>query len=216
MKFRLDGNDLVIKTLFGEKRYHFNTLTEVNLYRGIYLYMDKKCILAEKDLYTCLKFQREIYNMAVKNGLIIRDKDWFDDEISVQDIHFYGIQVKERIQNIFDEYVDTQLGNEYEFTIKADESPYHVILYFDIYKNGIKVCMDDKDEVEMCSDTLPDNNKEFHLSSFELVMPEYVNTKSQEFKITKRVDYECEIEELKEQINRMKECGIVPASKFNA
>ena len=215
MKFRLEENDLVVKKLFGEKRYPFNELTKVILNKGIQVYMDSKCILVEKDFSTILKCKSQIYKMAVENNLIIEDPDWFDDEISVQDVHNYGTQVRDELQPMLEECINAELGEEYELVISMDESPYHIILLFDIYHNGVKLCINDKKEVEMYSDYLMDGSKVYHLSSFELVMPEYINPSSQEFRITKRVEYTCDIIELKEQIHKMKECGCVPASQFN-
>lgn len=213
MEFRFEEKDLVVKKLFGEKRYPFNTLTKVELGTNFRVYVGTKCVLNVRFI-EILNSMPKLYSMAAEYNFIIEDKGWFDDAISIQDVHSYGAQAGEEIQSLLDGYVSAELGEGYELVINMDESPYHIILFFDIYRNGVKMCMDDKNEVDMYSDYVMDGSKEYHLSYFELVMPDYVDPVKQEYRITKRVDYICEIDEIKGQIHKMKECGSVPASKF--
>ena len=51
MNYWLDGNDLVIKKLFGEKRYSFRELTKISLKEEFYVYAGEKCVLHDKNFY---------------------------------------------------------------------------------------------------------------------------------------------------------------------
>lgn len=210
MEFWLEGNELVVKSLFRKKRYSFRELTRINFEEGISIYIKEKCILHEK--YAGI-YQFDIYRLAVENDLIIEDSGWYDDEISVEDIHNYGILVRQELKRLLQEYVNQELGKEYEVVILIDETRYYIRLFLDVYCDGVKLCMNDKQMIDFYFEFVK-GKREFHLASFELVMPEYVNYETQEFRMTKKVGYEDVIEDFKEQINEMKMHGMLPASQF--
>ena len=65
MKYRLEGNELIIKGLFSEKRYDFCVLTKVCFVKNIYIYKEEKCILKEKDINQKLIYGMDIFHLAV-------------------------------------------------------------------------------------------------------------------------------------------------------
>ena len=205
MKYRIEGNELIIKRLFSEKRYNFRELTKLSLVNGISIYQKEKCILKErKDMYAM-----DFYHLAVKNNLIFEDREWFDEEITIRDVASYSMFVQGKIKEEYYDYVKQELGNEYELKISTDISPYHVILYVNVYCDGQKMCTED--DVELI---WSNGKSDINLHYFELVMPTYIDERKMEFRLTKLVDLQHEMEEIKYQINRMKQETIVTVSSW--
>ena len=213
MKLKIEGKELIVKKLFGEKRYSFREVTRLVEKGGIFIYVGDKCIFKEKNVFKMLEMPCDLDELARENGWIFETTEYFSDEIPVGEVHSYGKQVSAQLQAELQEYVNEKLGEEYKLVVCPKETPYRVHLYFDIYLNGEQMCMDDAEEVRFYTDTMHGKN-EFHLSWFELVEPEYINPRKQEFRITKYVDFAEDVAEIKGQIHKMNACGIVPVSKF--
>ena len=98
MKYRIEGNELIIKSLFSEKRYDFRELTKVSFVEDIYIYKEDKCIFKDNDLNNRAMYAMDIFHLAVKNNLIFEDQEWFDDEISVDDVSGYSISIHNKIK----------------------------------------------------------------------------------------------------------------------
>lgn len=213
MKCRIEGNQLIIKGLFSEKRYDFGGLTKVSFVNGICIYKGDKCIFKEKDWNKKDIYAMDIFHLAVKNDLIFEDQEWFDDEISVGDVYGYSMSVQEKIKEEYYDYVKQELGKEYELVISTDTTPYHVTVFVNIYRDGEKMFMKDASERIWYSNWL-NGKKDIHLLFFELVMPTYIDVRKQEFRLTRMVDLHYEMQEIKDQISRMKQSGIVTVSSL--
>ena len=86
MNYHIEGNELIIKKLFLEKRYNFRELTKLSLVNDLRVFQGNKCILTEKDIVKKWKHYMHFYHLAVKNDLMIEDQEWFDDEIFIEEI----------------------------------------------------------------------------------------------------------------------------------
>lgn len=214
MKATIQNNTLIIKTLFREQHYPFNELTRVVWKGGVFIYKGEKCIYQEKRFLKYLPIIDEIEHLAMKYGLIYETTKMFEDEIPIEEIHSYGKKVCEELQMTMQEYVTAELGREYEAVVTMKEGAYRVDLYGNIFQNGAKVCMNNEEEVTFYTH-IDENWKDFQLWWTELVVPEYINPREQKFRINKKVDFTEDIIEIKEQIKKMKECGIVPVSHFS-
>ena len=213
MKYRLEGNELIIKGLFSEKRYDFRELTKVSFAKNIYIYKDEKCILKEKDINQKLIYRMDIFHLAVKNNLIFEDRYGYENKISVGDVHDYSMSVQEKLKEKYYDYVKQELGEEYELVISTDETPYHVRIFFNVYCNGEKMYIKDEPERLWCTDYL-NGKKDIHLYFFELVVPEYIDIINQKFILTKLVDMKTPLGEFEEQISIMRESGCVTVSSL--
>lgn len=213
MKYRIEGNALIIKGLFSEKRYDFQELTKVSFADGICIYMDDKCILKETDYNKKAIYAMDLFHLAIRNNLIFEDKGWFIDEISLDEVYDYSISVQEKIKDEFCEYVKQELGEDYELIISTDETPYHVRVFMDIYHEGEKLYIKEEPKNVWWTDWL-DGKMDIHLCLFELVMPTYVDVRKQEFRLTKLVDLKDSMQEIKDQIRLMKENGMVTVSSL--
>ena len=213
MKYRLEGNVLVIKGLFSEKRYDFSELTKVSYENGLRLYKGEKCILEEKDYTKIVIYAMDILHLAVKNNLLVEDKEWFADEISVGDVYAYGVSVQEKIKAELYDYVKQELGEECELVLSTDESPYHLRIFINIYRAGEKLAVKDDPQSDWWTDWL-NGKKDIHFWMFEVVMPTYINFQTQEFRLTKLVDWNDNLQEMKDQIYLMKQSGTVTISSL--
>lgn len=213
MNYWIEGDELVVKRLFREKRYSFEAITRVNFQNGIAVYIGSKCILERKNLFEEVEYQYDIYHLAEKYGFIIEDTASSKTEISVLDVHFYSNQVRDMMQSLFGDYVKQELGEEYEFLISTDETPFLVRMFFDIYRNGVKLSINDEKERQWFCDW-ENGKKKMHLVWIYLVEAEYANPKTQEYRLTKKVDLKDDIAEIKRMIAKMKEYGSVPSSQY--
>lgn len=215
MNYWLDGNDLVIKKLFGEKRYAFRELTKISVKEGLYVYMGEQCVLQDKHFYLKADMLIDMLNLVIENGLIYEGKEWFYDEIPVSDVKFYSEQAQERIKNETNAYIKQTLGEEYELMVDTNASAYHVVIYFYVCRNGEKLGINDEKERQIYT-TVVNGKKEIPITWTELVMPHYLNPQTQEFRLTKDEDIDIDdlIREIKEQVDRMKACGAVSVSQF--
>lgn len=162
MNYWIEDDELVVKRLFREKRYSFEAITRVNFQNGIAVYIGSKCILERKNLFEDVEYQYDIYHLAEKYGFIIEDTASSKTEISVLDVHFYSNQVRDMMQSLFGDYVKQELGEEYEFVISTDETPFLVRMFFDIYRNGVKLSINDEKERQWFCDW-KNGKKKMHL-----------------------------------------------------
>lgn len=213
MKYRIEGNELIIKGLFSEKRYDFRELTKVSYAKELCVYKEDKCILKEKDVNKRVIYAMDILHLAVKNNLIVEDQEWFNDEIAVEDVYSYSMSIQEKIKAEYYDYVKRELGEEYELVISTDSTPYHVVVFVDIYRNGEKVYIKDQHEAVWFTYWL-NGKMDLHLSFFELVMPTYIDVRTQDFRLTKLVDLHYDMEDIEDQIQSMKQSGVVTASSL--
>ncbi len=213
MNYRIEGNELIIKGLFSEKRYDFRELTKVSFANAISIYKGDKCILKEKDMSKRVIYAMDIFHLAVKNELIFEDQEWFEDEISVGDVYAYGMSLQEKVKEEFYDYVKQELGEEYELVVSADSTPYHVTLSVNVYRYGEKMYINDKQACEWCT-VWKNGKKDIELHSFEVFWPTYIDVREQKFELTKLVDLQIELEEIKEQISLMKQGEIVAVSSL--
>lgn len=213
MKYWLEGEELVVKNLFVEKRYSFQDVTRVNFEKCIAVYIDDKCILNVNKNFQDVIVQYDIYHLAEKYGFVIEDCTLGEEEISIFDVHAYVEQIREKMQNLFEEYVKQELGEDYEFVISTDETAFHIRMFFDIYRNGEKLSIPDERE-RQCYFDWENGKKKMHLVWIHLVETKYANPKMQEYKLTKRVNFEDNILEIKRMISKMKKCGVVLASQY--
>lgn len=213
MKYRIEGNELIIKSLFSEKRYDFRELTKVSFVEDIYIYKEDKCIFKDNDLNNRAMYAMDIFHLAVKNNLIFEDQEWFDDEISVDDVSGYSISIQNKIKEEYYDYVKQELGDEYELEVSAEMTPYHVILFVNILRYGEKMFINDAEECKLCY-VWRNGKKDIALHYFELVMPTYIDVHAQKFRLTKLVDLQAHMEEIKGQIDMMKRMKIVTVSSL--
>lgn len=213
MNYRIEGNELIIKGLFSEKRYDFRELTKVSFANAISIYKGDKCIFKEKDMSKTVIYAMDIFHLAVKNELIFEDQGWFEDEISVGDVYAYGMSVQEKIKQEYYDYVKQELGEEYELVVSVDSTPYHVTISVNVYRYGEKMYINDEQACEWCT-VWKDGKKDIELHSFEVVWPTYIDVREQKCKLTKLVDLQVELEEIKEQISLMKQGEIVAVSSL--
>lgn len=206
MNYRIEGNELIVKNIFSEKRYNFRELTKLSFVNELCIFQGDKCILKEKDIVKKCKYAMQFYHMAVKNDLIIEDQEWFDDEISMEEIPKYCNEAQEWIKETYYDYVKQELGSEYELEVSADISPYHAIIFVNILCNGEKVCAEGESELYWS-----DGEADMPLIYTELVMPTYVDAKKQQFRMTKLVDIDADMKDIKYLVGKMKEKGCVTA-----
>lgn len=217
MNYRLEGNEFVVKQLFGEKRYAVSELTRICLRDGIAVYIGETCIAKCKGAKArgmeFFVLKEQLYRLAIQYNMILEGMECFEDEIELSEVHQYGEEAISRIKAELQPYVETVLGKEYELRITPEETKYYIILYINVYRDGIKMCMDDVEHVRMSTEII-NGGKQFHMGLIELVMAEYINPITQECRITKDVNYESSIKDAKEEIDIMKQCGVVPAASF--
>lgn len=213
MKYRIEGNELVIKGLFSEKRYDFRELTKVSFKEGICIYKKDKCIFREKDLNKTVIYAMDIFHLAVDNHLIFESQDYFEDEISLEDVYRYSVSVQEKIKEKYSDYVKQELGNEYELMVSLETTPYHATLYVNVYRDGEKMYINDEKECEWCYNWR-NGIKDINLHCFDVVWPTYIDVQNQKFKLTKLVDLKVDMDEINEQIGLMKQGEIVTVSSL--
>ena len=165
--------------------------------------------MKETDLMKRAMYDMDFYHKALENGLIIEDRDWYPDEIMTYEVSSYNMYVQEKIKEACYDYVKQELGDEYELIIAEDSSPYHVVLFINVYCNGEKVCARDEGNFYWSN-----GKKDIHLHYIELVMPAYIDVQKQKFRLTKEVQLDPEIEEIKYQINLMKKEKIVTVNSM--
>lgn len=217
MNYKLEGNEFVVKQLFGEKRYAVSELTRICLRDGIYVYKGETCIAKCKGAKArgieFFVLKEQLYRLAIQYNMILEGMECFEDEIELSKVHQYGEEVISQIKAELQPYVEEVLGKEYELRITPEETKYYIILYINVYRDGIKMCMDDVEHVRMSTEII-NGRKQFHMGLVELVMAEYINPITQESRITKYVNYEFDIKDAKEEIDIMKQYGVVPAASF--
>ena len=209
MNYRIEGNELIIKGLFSEKRYDFRELTKVSMVKEIRIYKGEKCILKEKSQEKRCMYAMDLMRLAVKNNLIYEEQEcWFEEKISIDDVAAYGMSVEEKIKEEYSDYVKQELGNEYELVVTTDSSPYYFTLFVNVYRNGEKMYVNDEEECKWCYVWL-NGKKDIHLPCFDVVTPIYIDVEKQKFELTKLGDLQVEMDEIKEQISLMKKSEIV-------
>lgn len=217
MNYRLEGNEFVIKKLFGEKRYAISELTRICLREGMYVYKGDVCIARCKGAKArgieFFVLKEQLYRLAIQYHMILEGMECFEDEITLSKVHQYGEEVVDRIKAELQPYVEKVLGEEYELRVTPEETKYYIILYINVYRDGIKMCMNDVEHVRMSTEII-NGERQFHMGLVELVMAEYINPITQESRITKYVNYESDIKDAKEEIDIMKQCGVVPVASF--
>ena len=205
MKCQLDGNELIIKLLFSKKRYNFKDLTKVSFVDGICIYQNKECIFREKNIDKIQIYSMDIFHLAVKNNLIFEDEEWFNDEISVDDVSKYSISIQDMFKKQYYNYIKQELGEDYEFVISTDSTPYHVRIFLNITHNGEKVYAYNSPFMTDVYTTWLNGKKDVHLSIIELIMPHYIDAQKHDFRLTKLVDFTDIMDDLNQQIQIIKD-----------
>ena len=221
MKYWIDDNDLVIKKLFRLKRYAFHEISKIVIHSGYEVYIQENCIIKKDnflDGWKNIVDKEKFYNLIAINNIIFDARGSYGEEFTEIDVDAASKQcvtVIAHMEEILSEYIRDVLGEGYELIISIGESTYHRTFFFDIYKDGVKMSINDKTKMKYYKKYYRVNGKkEYHLESLAFILPKYISPSEQKYVLVKNACYELELEEVKYEIDEMKRMGMVPASEF--
>ena len=221
MKYWLEGNELVIKKLFGKKSYSFREISKIVCQPGFEMYVGEDCIIKETNFYNGWKNiidKEKFYHIIAENNIIFEDNGYYGEEyveINVGDEAQFCVMAMEEMKKILPDYVHEVLGIEYELIISTEETAYHRTFFFDVYKDGMKMCANDQNKMKHYGKYfIVNGRKEYHQASILMISPKHINPGEQKYVLYKYAGYQSELEEVKYEIDEMKRWGMVPASDF--
>ena len=221
MKYWLEGNELVIKKLFTQKRYSFREISKIVCHPGFEIYVGEDCVINESNFnngWVNIIDKEKFYHLIAENNIVFEDNGSYGEdytEINLGEESRICAMAAEEMEKTIPDYVREVLGTEYELVISTEETIYHRTFYFDVFKDGIKMCVNDKNKMKYYGKYFVVNGrKEYHQASVLLISPKYINPAEEKYVLLEYSGYQAELEEVKYEIDEMKRLGMVPASDF--